>query len=296
MEQQPLSAEPRLACLTRLRTRLPSLSWRSLLLAAFCAAALAVLVLSFVDSPLQRTELSFLEYVQNDLSTAAGACVLWALSAVFVSVGLPSTPINLAAGFILGPYIGTAVCITGLTAGALVAFALSRTVMKKWAEDKATSHPKFGAISAAVARKGFVFVFLLRLSPVMPVGLCCYVLGVTQVGWLVFTAATFLGELPFTAAYCYIGTLISDISSIWTDGSGSDDYNPLRSKTATIVWAVVALTATIAVIVATTFITKRAMNASGAEYQALGGAGVAAGDIEEGTVQGRNELRDMERV
>ena len=38
--------------------------------------------------------------------------------------------------------------------------------------------PKFKAIDQAIYSKGFVIVFLTRLSPIMPYGLCNYLFGV----------------------------------------------------------------------------------------------------------------------
>eukprot|EP00727_Mastigamoeba_balamuthi_P002708 m51a1_g12434 putative snare associated golgi family protein (344) ;mRNA; f:829092-830529 len=230
------------------------LTWRGAAIAAGLAVLATVLVLSVVpDSPLQTAELEFLEYVQNDLDKGSAAGVFVAAGAVFVVLGLPATPLNLAGGFILGGVLATAACVAGITIGAIVGFVLGRTAMKHWAEERARKHRKFAAISTAVAEKGFLLVFLLRLSPVMPLGLCNYLLGVTKVSFTVYSIASFLGIAPFTAGYCYLGTLISDLSS-------GSDYNPLDSNVATIVWASIAGVSTVAIIIVTAWITKKALN------------------------------------
>ena len=62
-------------------------------------------------------------------NTAYSAGLLWLLSFVqILSVLLPAMPVQLAAGIVLGPWLGTAVCLTACMAAHLAVFrAASRT-------------------------------------------------------------------------------------------------------------------------------------------------------------------------
>ncbi len=181
------------------------ITWRLLLITLIIVAITVVLILSAIlDSPIVSVEAWFLSYVQNDLDPTAASAVLFAVSTIFVLLGLPLTPLNLASGFILGALMGSAVSVCGLSVGAIVAFILGRTALKKWAEEKARGHKKFEAIAKAVSDKGFVLVFLLRLSPVMPFAICCYILGITKLTFLSYTVATILGLAPCTLHQYYL--------------------------------------------------------------------------------------------
>ena len=50
-------------------------------------------------------------------------------------------------------------------------------------------------------------VLLMRLSPVIPFGLQSYLFAVTHIGFVPFVLATFVGTMPATALYVYIGSL-----------------------------------------------------------------------------------------
>eukprot|EP00727_Mastigamoeba_balamuthi_P008564 m51a1_g433 putative family 3 adenylate cyclase (1148) ;mRNA; r:51387-59375 len=246
--------------------------WRVAAVAFFAGAALTLLALSLVPgSPLAKAEQRLLRW---RIPRGAACGVLFVCAAFSLALGLPVTPLDLAAGFILGPWAGALTAVAGNTLGALMAFVLARTVLKSWTEERAKEHPRFEAISEAVGEKGFVLVVLLRLSPVIPLGLCCYLLGVTQISFAVYAVASAVGLAPFTCAYAYLGTLLSDLSAIWTkhhhdhSDDSQSEYNPLKSKTATIVWLSVASVTTVTVIIVTTCITRRALARAIAKNQA----------------------------
>jgi uncharacterized membrane protein YdjX (TVP38/TMEM64 family) len=53
--------------------------------------------------------------------------------------------------------------------------------MRKWVEKSVEKYPKFKAVDAAIAEKGWIIVLLVRLSPVIPFNLLNYGLALTSV-------------------------------------------------------------------------------------------------------------------
>src|SRR5947199_304037 len=73
--------------------------------------------------------------------------------------------------------------------------------------------PSFAAIGRAVAAEGRRFVFLLRLSPVVPFNVLNYALGLTSVRFGDYLVAS-LGMIPGTLLYVYYGKLAGDLATV----------------------------------------------------------------------------------
>lgn len=65
--------------------------------------------------------------------------------------------------------------------------------------------PSAKAVLTGVAAGGPWVIFLLRLSPLVPFNLLNYTLGLTPVGLLPYVGASWVGMLPGTFAYVYLG-------------------------------------------------------------------------------------------
>jgi uncharacterized membrane protein YdjX (TVP38/TMEM64 family) len=114
-----------------------------------------------------------------------------------------------------------------------------------------TGKEKFKAVDEAVAREGWKIVLLTRLSPVFPFNLLNYAFGLTQVSVKHYFFASWLGMIPGTIMYVYIGSLAGDLASLAAGG---------RTKTLgewILYW--VGLLATILVTVFVTCLAKRAL-------------------------------------
>lgn len=61
------------------------------------------------------------------------------------------------------------------------------------------------AVLEGVAQQGLRIVFLLRLSPLFPFNILNYALGLTSIGFWSYVFASWLGMLPGTFAYVYLG-------------------------------------------------------------------------------------------
>jgi len=79
-------------------------------------------------------------------------------------------------------------------------------------------------VDAAVTEDGWKVVVLMRLSPLIPFNLQNYVFGITGIGFAPYVAATFVGIMPGTAFYLYLGVLGRAVA----DSSAAGGGGPLR--------------------------------------------------------------------
>jgi uncharacterized membrane protein YdjX (TVP38/TMEM64 family) len=128
--------------------------------------------------------------------------ILYMIAAVLF---LPGSILTLGAGAVFGIVRGTLVVSTGATLGAAAAFLIARYLARArvalWAEE----NPRFAALDKAVGKEGGRIVFLMRLSPIFPYNLLNYLFGLTRVGFVPYLLASWLGMLPGTILYVYLG-------------------------------------------------------------------------------------------
>ena len=186
--------------------------------------------------------------------TGASGVALFVLVYIVSTVALlPGSILTLAAGFAYGPVWGLAVASPASVAGATCAFLLGRTALREWAARKVGRSPRARAIDAAVARQGFKLVLLLRLSPLVPFNLLNYILSLSRVPTSRYVLASFLGMLPATALYVYLGSLAPAAAQLATSAAGG-------GWTRTALYAI-GLVATVAVVIIATRAANRALNA-----------------------------------
>ena len=127
---------------------------------------------------------------------------------------IPGSLITLGAGFAFGPVIGTLAVSVGSVAGATAAFLMGRTLARGWIANKVMRNPQFQAIDSAVGERGFRIVLLTRLSPAFPFNLLNYAFGLTSVSLRDYVLASWIGMLPGTIMYVYLGSAIKDLAEL----------------------------------------------------------------------------------
>jgi len=127
---------------------------------------------------------------------------------------LPGGVITLAAGFLFGVVTGTITVSIGSTLGATAAFLVGRTFARDWVRRKVAGRPKFAAIDRAVGEQGFKIVLLTRLSPIFPFNMQNYAYGLTGVKLWKYMLASWIGMLPGTLAYVYIGSGLRSLTEV----------------------------------------------------------------------------------
>lgn len=135
------------------------------------------------------------------------ACILMVSGAV----------LTLGAGAIYGPVWGMVTVSIASTIGAMTAFLLGRTVARNWVARKVEGDPRFHAVDEAIGREGFKIVLLTRLSPVFPFVLLNYVFGITRVKFWKCALASWIGMLPGTIMYVYLGSVVKSLAELESD-------------------------------------------------------------------------------
>jgi uncharacterized membrane protein YdjX (TVP38/TMEM64 family) len=183
-----------------------------------------------------------------------GAVGLLAFVAIYILACvllLPGSVLTLGAGVVFGVVQGFLAVLTGAILGATCAFLVGRYLARDWVARRIAGNDKFKAVDEAVGREGWKIVLLTRLSPAFPFNILNYAYGLTRVSLRHFFLASWVGMMPGTAMYVYLGSLAGDIASLGAAG---------RTRT-TAEWALygVGLLATVAVTVLVTRLAKKAL-------------------------------------
>ena len=129
---------------------------------------------------------------------------------------LPSTPLNISGGMLFGLYQGTLWSSLGAICAALITFAFTRTVGRELVIKKLGD--KWKAVEADIHHQGFLYLFAVRLLPILPYGIVNLVAGLTPVTWrdyiITTIVGTVLGLIPFIAIGSY-GMDAVQGKSIW---------------------------------------------------------------------------------
>src|SRR5437773_1942892 len=122
---------------------------------------------------------------------------------------MPGSVLTLGAGAVFGVALGSVCVSIGATLGATAAFLVGRYLARDVIARKIGKSEKFATIDRAVADEGWKIVLLTRLSPVFPFTLLNYVFGLTRVKLSHYVLASWLGMIPGTVMYVYLGSLVN---------------------------------------------------------------------------------------
>ena len=143
--------------------------------------------------------------------------VLFAAVQVLVAVSgiLPASMLGVAAGVLYGLPLGFAVSGVSTLAGAVLAFALSRSVLRPAVAKFLARRSRLRALDGMIARDGWRMVCLLRASPVMPFAATSYALGLSSIGLRDYAVGT-LAAMPALFGYVLLGTLAGSGMAVWS--------------------------------------------------------------------------------
>jgi uncharacterized membrane protein YdjX (TVP38/TMEM64 family) len=164
---------------------------------------------------------------------------------------LPGSILTIGAGVIFGVVRGSIYVSLAATLGATAAFLVGRYLARDWVSRRLEGNAKFKAIDEAVGREGWKIVILTRLSPVFPFNLLNYAYGLTRVSLRDYFFASWLGMIPATILYVYIGSLSGDLARA---AGGSAQRTPVQW-----VFTAIGFIATVGVVVYVTRIGARAL-------------------------------------
>ena len=141
------------------------------------------------------------------------AAVYFLIYVAATALSLPGAAIiTLAGGAIFGLGWGTLIVSFASTAGATLAFLMSRFVLRSSIEDKFGN--RLAEINKGIAKDGAFYLFTLRLIPVVPFFVINLVMGLTKMKAFTFYWVSQLGMLAGTLVYVNAGTQLAQIDSL----------------------------------------------------------------------------------
>ncbi|MYL35034.1 TVP38/TMEM64 family protein [Pontibacillus yanchengensis] len=137
-----------------------------------------------------------------------GPLIFFLLYALGPIVFFPTSVMSLAAGLVYGVFPGVIYILLGATGAAATGYVMARyfgdSLLKfhtfKWSDQ----------IYEKVQERGFLYVLVLRLIPIMGFDILSYISGIARVKFGSFILASFLGMMPGTFAYAFLGSSIGE--------------------------------------------------------------------------------------
>ena len=132
---------------------------------------------------------------------------------VMAGLSLPgATIMTLAGGAVFGTLTGTILVSFASTAGASIAFLLTRYIFRDFVEKKFSE--KLAVINRGIKRQGGFYLFALRLVPIFPFFMINIIMGLTSMRTIVFFLISQVGMLPGTIVYVNAGTMLGRLNSV----------------------------------------------------------------------------------
>ena len=164
---------------------------------------------------LSQIEASLQAYYQShSLVVYILAFVIYVLVTGFSIPG--ATVMSLIYAWFFGFVRGLILVSFASTAGATMAFLLSRYLFRDWIQNRFGERLK--TFDESLDKDGPFYLFTLRLVPVVPFFVINAVMGLTRIRATTFWWVSQLGMLAGTAVYVYAGSRIPDLQTLESQG------------------------------------------------------------------------------
>jgi len=146
------------------------------------------------------------------------SCGVWAPAAYLLVYGQPVVPLpasvmTMTGGLVFGPGWGLLAALTGMMLRACTQFGMARLLGRS-----AVSNLFKGRLAdwdQRMGARGFKTVLLIRLIPNVPFDVQNYGLGFSMVRFSPYTLGSFLGVIPGSVAFVYLGHSLTDLTQLW---------------------------------------------------------------------------------
>jgi uncharacterized membrane protein YdjX (TVP38/TMEM64 family) len=118
---------------------------------------------------------------------------------------IPGSALTLASGAIFGAIQGTLWTVIGATLGATGAFLASRFFIGGTIAKRFDQGDRLSQLAQGLKENGFWFALSIRLAPIFPFNAVNYLFGLTPIRLSSYFFATFIGIIPGTLAYSWLG-------------------------------------------------------------------------------------------
>jgi len=157
-----------------------------------------------------------------DQSPVSTVLVFFIIYFVGTSCSLPVTGVlSVVSGIVFGPVTGFLISLLASTLGGTVALFSTRFLFHDLIKRRFSVH--LDVINKGIEKEGALYLFGLRMVPVIPFWLLNLLVGMTSMQATVFFVATLCGMVPITLILVYTGSQLGDIetfslSAIFTPG------------------------------------------------------------------------------
>ena len=132
---------------------------------------------------------------------------------VQTAFSLPGAAIlSLGAGALFGVLQGTLFVVSGATVGAVLAFLVSRTLLRDWVVKKFGT--RMEGIDRGLRENGLSYLLFLRLVPAFPFFLVNLASGVTGLPLRTYALGTLFGIVPGSLVFVNAGASLAAIESV----------------------------------------------------------------------------------
>lgn len=154
---------------------------------------------------------SLMAFYSNHMLVFVGGYIM--IYILQTALSLPGAAIlTLAGGAIFGVVMGTIYVNIGATTGSVLAFLLSRTLLRDWVVRKFGN--RMEAIDNGLQESGLSYLLFLRLVPLFPFFLINLACGITGMSIKTYILGTMIGILPGSLVYANAGASLATINNL----------------------------------------------------------------------------------
>jgi undecaprenyl-diphosphatase len=174
-------------------------AWRAIGI-GIAAVAIALATMYLPDAWVEKLEGNL-----NEMDVEVAFAAFCAASIAGTLLLVPVSIFHLVAGAVFGFVLGTAAALASSVGAALIAFLVSRHLLRGRVKRFVQARKNFKALDGAVANEGWKIVALMRLSPIGSSSVKSYFFGLTRVDFRDYATASVVGFLPGLLLRVYIG-------------------------------------------------------------------------------------------
>ena len=164
-------------------------------------------------------DIDHFESLLRDLGPLGPLAFILVMALAVVTSLIPSLPLDILAGAVFGPWLGTFYALIGAETGALLAFFIAKGLGREAVVRLVKKDISFCDVCAE--RHLAIIIFIARLIPLFSFELISYGAGLTKISAWKYALATLLGMAVPTFLFVSFGkTVFADFHPAWAVAAG----------------------------------------------------------------------------
>lgn len=195
---------------------------------------------------LSEKRVTLKEYVE--VNPILSSVIYMAVYALAVAFSFPAASLlTIISGFIFGWFHGGLMTVFAATLGATAIFLAAKTAFSDLLRKKAGK--RLSALTDGFSENAFNYLLILRLAPIFPFFLVNIAPAFLKVSLRDYVSATFIGIMPGTFAYAYLGRGLESVISSASEAGRDLSITDIVTPQITGAFAALAVVATIPLII-----------------------------------------------